>query len=205
MGWDEIIRWTGNEAPESVLPAYRDKIRKLAYIRRRIKNPVMKNGGTLKPATIRGLECDERYQSKTAKAHRELIKRMVKYNLLPTSKLISGKQKTRFVFSLNAMVMFPFLSKVVYFANETAEAIYKRWHAVDHEDVEELRLYLVSALEQATRRVKSKQFMMEISYRPPQKPKGNVHYLNAPRSNRDVLVDFVKEIRSERRDEILDE
>ena len=107
-----------NEIPEDVLDNYRTVISSIVETRKRISNPVsLREGRPLKPATIAAFRSSEKELLQEAKRYRRLIKLMVKYNLLPTNKLISGTDRSQFIFTLVSMIMFPFLGEIVHHAN----------------------------------------------------------------------------------------
>ena len=107
-----------NEIPEDVLDNYRTVIRSIVETRKRISNPVsLREGRPLKPATIAAFRSSEKELLQEAKRYRRLIKLMVKYNLLPTNKLISGTDRSQFIFTLVSMIMFPFIGEIVHHAN----------------------------------------------------------------------------------------
>jgi hypothetical protein len=122
--WDDFVR--GNSmryggltmTPEGIMESYHDVNKRLATVRERIKNPISLRGGKpLSPSHIRQLEKEEEELIQLADKYRKLIKRLVKYNLLPTSKLISGADRRKFVFSLQTMLELPEFGKAVYYAN----------------------------------------------------------------------------------------
>ncbi|MFA5323437.1 MAG: hypothetical protein WC373_12260 [Smithella sp.] len=122
--WDDFVRGASmrygglSQTPEGIMQSYHDTRKKLAIIRERIKNPVnLKGGGILRPSSIKQLCNKERDLVKTEKDYRDLIKKLVKFNLLPTSKLISGSDRRQFVFSLQTMIELPELGQAVYYAN----------------------------------------------------------------------------------------
>ena len=122
--WDNFVRETSMryktwQTPEGVMESYHDTNKCLRTVRERLKNPVKRKGGDgpLLPSSIRQLEREEKKLNESADAYRKLIKRLVKYNLLPTSKLISGTDRRQFVFSLQTMIELPEFGKAVYYAN----------------------------------------------------------------------------------------
>ena len=127
--WDEFVRdisrgWNPS-TPEGVMKNYHRTLAKLTKIRERIKNPVSRRGGgQLSPATIRSLEREEKVYNREVAAYQKLIKKLVKHNLLPTSKLISGDDRRQFVFSLGVMLELPELGKAVYYANRLISSVY---------------------------------------------------------------------------------
>jgi hypothetical protein len=122
--WDDFVRGASmrygglEQTPEGVMKSYHDTNKSLTTVRERLKNPVnLKVGGPLRPSSICQLEREEKELVRTADVYRKLIKRLVKYNLLPTSKLISGANRKEFVFSLQTMIELPELGKAVHYAN----------------------------------------------------------------------------------------
>lgn len=112
--WSILEHINNMDAPEDILFGYRDIIKSLVEVRRRLKNPVsLRDERPLKPQYIKVLQREEEKLSKKAKRHRKLIKVLIRYNLLPPSKLIPGEERCQFVFSLRSMVMFPLLGEVV--------------------------------------------------------------------------------------------
>lgn len=119
-GWD----WP-SRTPEGVMKNYHRARKRSEQIRERLKNPVsLKGGGPLQPATIRQLENEEKHLIQEVYCYRKLIKCLVKYNLLPTSKLISGENRMQFVFSLWTMLELPELGRAVYYANRLINCRY---------------------------------------------------------------------------------
>ncbi len=125
MLWEDYVEkishgWAWPEyTPEKVMETYHHTNKRLANVRERLKNPVsLKGGGPLQPSTIRQLENEEKNLIKEVYNYRKFIKCLVKYNLLPTSKLISGKDRKQFVFSLWTMLELPELGKAIYYANQ---------------------------------------------------------------------------------------
>ena len=84
----------------------------------------LRGGGPLSLATIRNLEREEKSLIREVTAYQKFIKKLVKYNLLPTSKLISGEDGRQFVFSLGTMIEFPELGKAVCYANRLIDSTY---------------------------------------------------------------------------------
>lgn len=120
---DEFVRdlshgYGGCSTPEGILDAYKTTKSNLKRVRLRLKNPVNLNGGSpLKPSTIRQMETEEANLVKQVDHYRKFIKKLFQYNLLPTNKLISGKDRSQFVFSLWTMLELPEFGKAVYYAN----------------------------------------------------------------------------------------
>lgn len=106
--------------PEDVPQNYHDAVKQLIRVRKKLKNPISSVGypRPLMPATIRGYKSDEQELLDRIGNYKKLIKQMLKYNILPLSKIIPDKDKLKFIFTLGAMVEFPFLGKVVSSANE---------------------------------------------------------------------------------------
>jgi len=121
--WNDFVKEISNgydwpHTPESVMEHYHDITKRLETVRKRLKNPVsLKGGGSLKPATIHQIERDEKELTTRVYYYRKFIKQLVKYNLLPTSKLISGEDRKQFVFSLWTMLELPELGRAIYYAN----------------------------------------------------------------------------------------
>jgi hypothetical protein len=132
-GWD----WPSH-TPEGAMKNYQETIRRLAKVRERLKNPVKRNGdGPLRPATIRLFKNEEKSLIQAADNYRGLIKCLVKYNLLPTNKLISGENRMQFVFTLGTMLELPELGKVVYYANRLMHSRYdSRIPSTDKESIQ---------------------------------------------------------------------
>lgn len=127
--WDEFVRRVSHgwnpSTPEGVMKSYQRTVKMLDETRERIKNPVSRRGGRpLSPATIRSLEREEKVLSRQVTGYRKLIKQLVKYNMLPTSKLISGEDRRQFVFSLGTMIELPELGKAAFYANKLISSVY---------------------------------------------------------------------------------
>jgi hypothetical protein len=143
--WDDYVRqlsrgwdWP-SYTPEGVMKNYHETIQRLAKVRERLKNPVKRNGdGPLRPATIRLFKNEEKELSQRAADYRQLIKCLVKYNLLPTNKLISGENRMQFVFTLGTMLELPELGRAVYYANRLMHSRYD--YTVPSTDKEYLQL-----------------------------------------------------------------
>jgi hypothetical protein len=136
--WDDLVEqaigyhWYPCYTPEKVLDNYRDIIRELVVTRKRLKNPVsLKGGAPLKPDSVRQLESKKRCLLGRAKGYRRFIKQLVKYNLLPTSKYISGKSRMQFVFSLWTMLEIPELGKITRYANRLINARYRYYPSTE--------------------------------------------------------------------------
>jgi hypothetical protein len=122
--WDDFVEriskgynWPAS-TPEGVMENYHLINKRLTNLRKRLKNPVnLKGGGPLQPSSIRQFEMQEKKLIQDVYNFRKLIKCLVKYNLLPTNKLISGENGSQFVFSLWTMLELPELGKAVYYAN----------------------------------------------------------------------------------------
>lgn len=132
--WDKFVGrissgWEcSDHTPEGVMENYHSTMNRLENVRERLRNPVsLKGGGPLKPATIRLLEKEKKDRIREVYHYRKLIKCLVKYNLLPTNKLISGKDRKQFVFSLWTMLELPELGKAVYYANRLIDSRYDNW------------------------------------------------------------------------------
>jgi len=122
--WDNFVRGASmryggmSQTPEDIMETYHRMNKRLATVRERLKNPVsLKGGGPLQPASIRQIEREEKELIQSADEYRKLIEKLVKYNLLPTSKLISGADRKQFIFSLQTMIELPEFGKAVYYAN----------------------------------------------------------------------------------------
>ncbi|MGV8059805.1 MAG: hypothetical protein AB2L12_17565 [Smithellaceae bacterium] len=111
--------------PEGAIANYHLTKKSLENVRNRLKNPVNLNGGgPLKPATIHQMEREEKSLIQQVDHYQKFIKKLVKYNLLPTNKLISGEDRKQFVFSLWTMLELPELGKAVYYANRLIDSRY---------------------------------------------------------------------------------
>jgi len=122
--WDDFVRGASmrygglEQSPEGVVESCRGINRRLRRVRDRLKNPVnLKGGGQLKQSSILQLKNQEKDLTQQADAYRKLIKQLVKYNLLPTSKLILGADRKNFIFSVQTMIELPEFGKAVYYAN----------------------------------------------------------------------------------------
>ena len=181
MKWYTLgnIFW-GNDMPEDVPIGYHSTKKDLVEVRKRLKNPVYLRGGgrPLPLSNIRQLESQERSLLKTAEQYRTLIKYMIKYNLLPLNKQISGKESSKFIFTLGSMIEFPFFDKVVYYANELTKLHFSR---AERQEVESNFLLLIQSLETAIRELKERKLVYRQSR--PKKPSksknsnGNVYSL----------------------------
>lgn len=124
IDWDDFVRGNSmryggmEQTPEGIMESYHGTNKRLMEVRERLTNPInLKRGGPLQPSSIRQFERQEKELIQRAGAYRKLIKRLVKYNLLPTSKLIAGKHRAHFVFSLATMIELPEFGRAVYYAN----------------------------------------------------------------------------------------
>jgi len=118
-------RYWGSRTPEGILSDYRSTVSDLRAIRNQLKNPIGRRSGTpLKPSTIKQLEGLQRRLIEDREAYKGLIKCLVKYNLLPVNKLISGENRNQFVFSLRTMLELPEFGRAVYYANCLMECRY---------------------------------------------------------------------------------
>jgi len=129
--WDDFVkgasrRYGGLEqSPEGVVESLRWINKRLKTVRERLKNPInLKDGGQLKPSSILQLKNQEKELTQQRDAYRKLIKQLVKFNLLPTSKLISGADRKNFIFSLQTMIELPEFGQAVYYANRLMNARY---------------------------------------------------------------------------------
>ncbi|MEI7636151.1 MAG: hypothetical protein WCJ37_02515 [Syntrophus sp. (in: bacteria)] len=122
--WEECVkmisggwRW-GVYTSESVMKHYHYANKRLTNLTKRLDNPVsLKGGGPLKPTTIRQLKKEKEKLIQDVAFWKKFIKILVKKNLLPTNKLISGEDRMQFAFSLWTMLELPELGKAVYYAN----------------------------------------------------------------------------------------
>jgi hypothetical protein len=105
--------------PEEVPREYHDIIKELIRVRKKLKNPVSSKGHPrpLMPATIRNFQLEEQRLSERKDEWKQAIKEMIKYNILPLSGLVSGKDALGFIFHLGVMIELPFLSEIVRSAN----------------------------------------------------------------------------------------
>lgn len=122
--WDDFVRGASmryggmSQTPEGVVEYCREANKRLKTVRERLKNPInLKDGGQLKQSSVLQLKNQEKDLTQQAEAYRKLIKELVKHNLLPTSKLISGADRKNFIFSLQTMIELPEFGKAVYYAN----------------------------------------------------------------------------------------
>lgn len=149
MSWNKYVenlmsryKWNVYE-PGAVVGWYHGTKKELAQLEEKLKNPVKpKTGERLSPAYIKQLEIKRKGLIETEHAYRKLIKHMVKFNLLPTSKLISGEDRQQFVFTLLTMLALPELGKVTYWANRLTDAQFSGGYHATNEDYErEHRIY----------------------------------------------------------------
>jgi len=140
--WDGFVRdisrgylYFPSYTPEGAVKNYSHAKERLGDIRSRLKNPVSRNGGgPLKQTTILQMEREEKSLIREIDHYRKFIKKLVKYNLLPTNKLISGKDGAQFIFSLWTMLELPELGKVVYYANRLIDSRYDRFRPATEKD-----------------------------------------------------------------------
>lgn len=143
--WDDFVKelyrgwhWPG-QTPEGIMKNYHSTIKRLANVRERLKTPVsLKGGGPLRAATVRQFANEEKDLIERIAAYRKLIKCLVKYNLLPTSNLISGEKRTQFVFTLWTMLELPELGKAVYHANRLMASQNDKYIPSTNEDYEKM-------------------------------------------------------------------
>lgn len=122
--WDDFVKRVSNGydwpsyTPEGIVNNYHHARKRLMRLEDRLKNPVsLKGGGSLRPTTIRQLEREKKSLIQSVAYYKKFIKTLVKKNMLPTSELISGKDRMQFIFSLWTMLELPEFGKAVYYAN----------------------------------------------------------------------------------------
>lgn len=143
MNWNNYVKnlmaeysWKTYE-PGAVVRWYHETKKELANLEKKLKNPIKrKTGERLKPSTIKQLEHRRRDLISQERSYKRLIKQLVKFNLLPTSKLISGEDRQQFVFTLITMLTLPELGKVTYWANRLTDAQYNASFPATNDDYE---------------------------------------------------------------------
>lgn len=145
--WDDLVKdlswgWGRAATPEQIVKEYYSAERRLAEVREILKNPIHKRGGQYKDkplaaGTVKCLESEERKLIRELATGKELLKRLAQYNLLPTSKLISGEARMQFVCSLRTMIFAPELGKAIYYLNKLLSDQLRGWYSATNEDEEE--------------------------------------------------------------------
>ena len=131
--WDDFVRGISSRydwpcyTAEGIMESYHHTRKRLVKLEGRFKKtPISTKGGKrpLQPATIRQLEKERESLIQSVASYQKFIKVLVKKNMLPASKLISGEDRKQFIFSLWTMLELPELGKVVFYANRLTRTRY---------------------------------------------------------------------------------